>query len=318
MSGRIGVVNNLRAGKRDSRVAEVLDFLSSHPHIPHVETPSDAALPEALDTLERAGVDVLVLNGGDGTVQHALIELMGRPPGDWQPWIAPIAGGRTNVTARDLGSHRSAVRGLARLVEAERQGRLAERRVLRAVMRVEHPGGVRYGTVLGAGMLHRAVDLTHRSFPPGRAQGVLGAGLVTAMLMARAARGSLHGVLTPDKVKVARDGVVEEAKEYILVVATTLTHLFLRVNPFWGREPAPIRFTTIESGCRHVPRNALGVLFGHPGPKVLPETGYRSHNVHSLELRLDAGLVLDGELIPPEPDCAVRITAVEGVRFLRA
>jgi diacylglycerol kinase (ATP) len=315
---RIGVLNNLRAGKRDSRVAEVLAFLRRHPDIPHVETGGDADVPGALAALERAGVDVLVLNGGDGTVQLALSRLLGPNGSGWRPWIAPIAGGRTNVTARDLGAHRSAVQSLEGLVRARREERLEERQILRSVLRVEHPSGIRYGTVLGAGMLHRAVDLTHRSFPPGRAQGALGAGLVTAMLLARAVRGSLHGVLTPDKMRIAWEGRVDPPKEYLVVVATTLNRLFLRVSPFWGKEDAPIRFTAIEAGCRHVPRNALGVLFGRPGRKVLPEAGYHSHNVRSLELRLDAGLVLDGELIAPEPDCAVRVSAVEGVRFLRA
>jgi hypothetical protein len=258
-----------------------------------------------------------VLNGGDGTIQLALTQLFadGAP---WQPWIAPIRGGRTNMTALDLGAHRDAVRGLAELLAAVRSGRLAERVHVRSVLRVECGDEVHLGMFLGAGMLHRAVALTHRAFPDGRAQGVFGAGLVTGVLIARAAAGTLRGVLSPDKMRLSLDGVSQEPAEILLAMATTLDRLFLRLNPFWGREDAPVRVTTIAAGARGLSRAASGVLRGRPAAHVRPENGYRSCNVRELVIQLDAGLVLDGELYPPQPDRVVRVGAVEGVRFLRA
>ena len=83
-------------------------------------------------------------------------------------------------------------------------------------------GPPRFGMFLGAGMLHRAVDLTHQSFPEGRSQGVLGASLMTALLVARTAFGNRHGVLTPDKMRFARDGVAEAPGETLIALATTL------------------------------------------------------------------------------------------------
>src|SRR5690606_38539065 len=127
LSMRIGVLSNLRAGQRDSQVEQVLKFLEQHPEVLHVETPDDASVPPALRELARAGVEILVLNGGDGTIQHALTHLLGNPANAWRPWIAPIRGGRTNMTATDLGARRDPVRGLAELIAADRAGRLAER-----------------------------------------------------------------------------------------------------------------------------------------------------------------------------------------------
>jgi len=315
---RIGVLNNLRAGRRDSRAEEVMAFLRAHPDVLHFETGSDAMLPDALAEFERAGVEVLVLNGGDGTIQHALTHLLGAGRDAWRPRIAPIRGGRTNMTAIDLGVRRDAVAGLAALVAAAQDGRLREHEIVRSVLRVEYPGTERYGMFLGYGMLHRAVEFTHRAFPEGRAQGVFGAGVVTIALVARAALGAARGVLSPDKMRIACDGAAGEPREIVLGMATTLEHLFLRLRPFWGRETAPIHTTAIEAGARRLWRAAPGIMWGRPPAHCVPENGYHSRNAHELAVQLDAGLVLDGELFDPQPDRVVRVSAVEGVHFLRA
>ena len=79
-SPRIGVLNNLRAGRGSGRVHDVLALLREHPEVVHEETESAAKLPAAVARLARRDLDVLVVNGGDGTLQHALTELLVRQP----------------------------------------------------------------------------------------------------------------------------------------------------------------------------------------------------------------------------------------------
>ena len=50
---RIGLLNNLRAGRSTSRVTRLLQFLKSHPEVVSVETDSALAVPEALSELAR-------------------------------------------------------------------------------------------------------------------------------------------------------------------------------------------------------------------------------------------------------------------------
>ncbi len=87
---RIGVLNNLRSGRGQERVESVLSLLPSHPDALHVETASASLVPEALADFEREGVELLVVNGGDGTLQRLLTELLSRDEGSWLPAIAPI------------------------------------------------------------------------------------------------------------------------------------------------------------------------------------------------------------------------------------
>ena len=316
---RIGVLNNLRSGRGQVRVESALSLLRSHPDVLHVETASASLVPEALADFEREGVELLVVNGGDGTLQRLLTELLSRDEGSWLPAIAPIRGGRTNVSAIDLGAHRDPVRSLADLIAAGRAGELKDRAVERAVLRVDlgPEDGVHYGIFFGAGMLHRAVQLTPRYFPEGRAQGLFGAAAVTGTLLGRAALGRLGGVMKADKMRAAFDGEPRPPREYRLVMATTAERLFFGMRPFWGSGPGPVRTTLMAADAWRMTRAAPGILRGRPAPWVGPDCGYESHNSDHVEFQLDCGTTLDGELYAERPDRTIELRGDRRIRFVR-
>ena len=113
---RIGVLTNLRAG--NSKVAKMLALLQRKPGVFHVETDSSRVLPEALAELLQHQLDILIVNGGDGTVQYTLSELLGSRDIGRLPYIAPLRGGRTNMTARDLGAQPNPLKGLRNVIDA--------------------------------------------------------------------------------------------------------------------------------------------------------------------------------------------------------
>jgi hypothetical protein len=316
---KVGVLTNLRAGKNNKRVQRVLAFLGRQPALLHEETLDFDRVPEVMREFAEAGVQVLVMNGGDGTLQHALTHLHGPNAPGWKPMIAPIRGGRTNMVASDLGAHRDPVRSLERVIAAAEADRLQELLAPRPVLRIALPneGVVQMGMFFGAGVLHRAVGLAHESLPEEKV-GAWGAGVVTGALIARAAVGKFSGVLTPDKVRLAFDGEDGGTHEFMLAMASSIDRLFLGMRPFWGTEAAPIRTTWIAPGAKFLARTAPGILRGRPPATAVAENGYTSRNVHEFAMQLDAGLVIDGELIDPVPDRVVRVSAVENVPFLSA
>ncbi len=317
---RVGVINNLRAGRSDRQVARVLNLLRDHPDVLHVETDQAGALPDAIADLARRQVDLLVVNVGDGTLQHTLTEILTNQPFRRVPMIAPIRGGRTNMTALDLGAHRDPVRGLKALLEAAKTGRIHERVTDRPVLRIAYDQGRRaeYGMFFGAGMIHRAIDLTHRLFPQGRSQGSFGAGMVTLSLLAKALFQSNEGVLTPDKVQVVLDGEMVKQGEFLLTISTSLQRLFWRLNPFWGEGEAPVRFTCISTGPQRFAAGAPGLLRGKPRPFVRPQSGYNSRNVGRADLFFDCGFTVDGETFSPRAGEQATITGDRRVTFVRA
>ena len=317
---RIGVLNNLRAGKQGSRVDDVLALLRSHPDVAHEETGSAALLTRAIGRLARRDLDVLVVNGGDGTLQHALTEILERRAFKRLPMIAPLRGGRTNMTALDMGAHRDPVKGLRGLLEDARAGRLAARRVERPVLRVGFERGrrVEYGMFFGVGMIRRAIGLTLDLFPEGRSQGGFGAGLVTMALVAKAAFRPRQGVLAPDKIQIRLDGDSVSAGEFYLSIATTLNRLFWGIDPFWGPGSGPVRFTCMASNAQRILTTAPGILYGRAPRSATPEHGYTSRRVERAHLLFDTGFTIDGEIFAGHPDEVVTLAGDRRLTFLRA
>ena len=316
---RIGVLNNLRAGKSEPVVSKMLGMLERYPGVVHVETDSAQVLPEILSELLRHEIDLLIVNGGDGTLQYTLSELLNNPDLRRVPWVAPLCGGRTNMTALDMGAHRNPMTGLRQVLEAADAGRLHERVVDRPVLRVASTGReeVQYGMFFGVGVIRRAIALVHRVFPPG-SQGAFGASLVTGALLLKTILHPNDGIMTPDKASVVLDREHAASGEYYLMIASTLHQLFSRMNPFWGTGPGDIRFTSMTSKPHRFGVAAPGILRGKPRDWVTPENGYDSTNATRIELRIDCGFTIDGELFEPTPDEVVTLSADRRVTFVRA
>jgi hypothetical protein len=321
---RIGLLNNLYAGRNAAQVERLLGFLRRHPDVLHVETDSADVVPEALADLARQEVDLLVINGGDGTVQFALTEILGNNAFDGRiPMIAPLRGGRTNMSAGDLGALKDPVRGFAALIEDVEQGKLHERISPRQVLRVQHSNHLQaeFGMFFGLGVIHRAIGLNHDLFENDRTsgiQGAVGASMVTASLLGRLAAGDNGGILQPDKVQVLVNGEPQDRGEFFLLIASTLDRLFSRMKPFWGSGPGGVQFTNIASDALRIPRSLLGILRGKPLPYVTRENGYTSLNAARVELRMDCGFTVDGELFNPIAGRQVEISADQTVQFVRA
>ncbi len=322
-AARIGVLNNPRAGRKPGRLSEMRTFLNGHPDILHVETETSECVPDALQAFKDREIDILVVNGGDGTLQRTLTMLLDRGVFERLPVIVPLRGGTTNMSALDMGCQRDVVKALATVITAVREGALGERMVNRSVLRVEfgpeRHRTVQFGMFCGLGLIHRAVELVHTAFPPGRrSQGVVGAGVLTGWLVARSAMRSASGILAPDRMRVRLDDEVVAGDRFQLAIASTLDRLFLRIRPFWGAEAAPVRVTTIAFGASRIWASAISILRGRPRSSVTPATGYTSRNVHRAEFRVSCGLTVDGEVYAPERDQLVRIEADQRIRFVRA
>jgi diacylglycerol kinase (ATP) len=328
---RIGVLTNLKAGGSGARAAQVLEHLANYPDIVHVETENAETAPEAVRELARAEIDILVVNGGDGTLARTLTELLSESSpfasnGSKLPILAPLRTGRTSMTAYDIGSRRDARVSIERLLQRVRENRIEQAMVKRPVLRMKlEPDGVdHFGTFFGVGVIYRGTLLTHKMFPKGRSQGAFGSTVVTAGLIAKALTGRGSDVITPeddplmiDSISVALDGEAAVPGEFQLLLATTLHRLFAGIRPFWGKGPGGIRYTALGPGCLKQPRDIARVLGGkEPRGLNAEEVVFDSRNVEKVELVLDCGISLDGEMFAPLPGRHATLVADHRIRFL--
>lgn len=318
---RIGVITNLTAGRGARDSEKVLELLKSHPDIKSVVTDRSTCLRDVIDEFAADEVDLLVVNGGDGTLQRLLTEVLEDSSFEKMPIIAPLRSGRTNSSARDLGINRSPVLAMDRIIDLTKRdaivSSLAHRDVLRIVLDADGAGrDVHCGMFCGFGVIDRAIRRTHDRFPDGRAQGAFGGAIMAAGLMTSLAVGRHDPLLDPDAMILHLDNERLAATAYHVVISSTLDRAFLNLKPFWGEGPGAVRITAIAEGAPKMARSLARIVRGKsPSPDGdLP--GYVSRNVDVADIETDCGLTIDGELFAAEPGRKVRIEALPNVSFV--
>ncbi|MDD3652418.1 diacylglycerol kinase family protein [Immundisolibacter sp.] len=309
----IGVLSNPASRYNARGGLAALGGLLDAASMPHrlARTPSE--IERALEALAAAGVRRLVINGGDGTVQAALTVLALRSPFAQPPAILVLAGGTTNQTAYDLGSHGQP----AALLRALLTGRLTTTH--RRVLAVRETDGVtRCGFFLTAGGLPQAVREC-RAFRAQRRLALLrgagGTALWVAGRLARLLGGRLPFAPQPIRLQVDDGPAAERAA--LLLLATTHRRLALGLTPWWGKGDGPLHVTTLSLPARRLALALPGLLRGRPPAFATPAAGYASQRASSLHLAATGGYALDGEDYFPPAGSTLAVSAGPEFEFLR-
>ncbi len=274
----------------------------------------------ALARLLASGINLLVINGGDGTVQAVLTRLRRLGPAAEFPAIAILAGGNTNLIARDIGIPGAPEAAFKRLLAQLRGERQPPRLAYRSLIRVQrHPDEPPvYGGFLGAGAIVKAIQLSRQRLQPLGLGGQVESALALSMMVGRLTLRSLtrDPTVAPQRIGLGLGQRTAVDGDFTLFFVTGLERLFLGIRPFWGREPGRLRCTGLLHPHIRLIRNLPNLFRGRATQGLVPENGYLSHNVDHVSLTLDAPFVLDGELIEPHPDQPVAISHGGGVPFL--
>ncbi len=272
-----------------------------------------------LDDFARREIGLVVVNGGDGTVQAVLTELLERRPFATLPVLAILPRGMTNMTAADAGLGGRPQAALARLARLVKQGDIGPHLARRHVLRLENlpDDPPQRGMFFGAGAIYQAIEYCRSRVHPWQVGANWAAGLTLAGLLAGwLLRGAKGGAISGHRIGVSVDGGPLETDDRLLVLATTLDRLVLRSRPYWGEEDGPLRYTALSYPPRHILRHVLGVLYGGPRRR-LPPAGYVSRNAWRVSLELDGPFTLDGQLFQPPTDAPLVLTAPDAVDFVR-
>jgi hypothetical protein len=316
---RIGILSNVHSKRNQSALPAIQRVLVDFPEAAHQSFRHINEMPQAVAALARSGVDHLVINGGDGTAQAVLGELLDRSPFDTRPRITLIGGGMTNVIAHDVGIPSAPVDALRRILRRARKGDIGE--VLRrTTIAVKCSGRERtdYGFLAGAVGFYQGTRLTRRDMHRvGLRQSLATkAGIVWSvvrlLLHGEGERSGLHG----ERVAIGLDGAPPREASYLFILATTLERLLPGVMPFWGNDHGAIKLTTIASPAQRFGRAAISVVRGRPRP-WMQQAGYASTRADRISLRLTSPIVLDGEVFDPGPHGHVELSAGPAVEFHR-
>jgi len=294
--GLVGLVRNPRSRLNQGHEAQVSPGANVL-----VATPSTRAeLRDVLAGFAARGIDLLVIDGGDGTIRDVLT-CAEDVWGTYWPRVAILPSGKTNALGIDLGV--PAGWTLDDTIAAAATGRVVKRSPIEMVP-ANGPGTTVRGFLLGAGGFVAATELaqhTHRfgAFN-GLAVALAVAGAVGSTLFGSAnnrwRRGSRMALrYTGDVAAMHGAETWSDAHRYMML-ATTLERMPAGLKPF-GQPRSGLKTLVVDAPPRRLGTTVPGLLAGSEGA-WLEERGYHRVDADAVEITLEDGFILDGEIFP--------------------
>lgn len=317
-STRIGLLSNPHSGRNRRMLGHLQTIVTAAGGIHHEITPDVSDIPLALRRMAQADIEVVAVNGGDGSVALVLgCLLSGDSPFPSPPLLCALPGGTTNVTVGDVGIRGGLDTALLRLL-AWRNGKLEGRELSRPVIGVRGARGrvLGCGLVFGAGAVVTGIEYWQESV---RSRGMRSE-YSSGVAMVRTLWGMLRGherFARPVRMQLQLPGATSVDADFTLLTVSTLERLFLGIHPFWGQETGALRITAIERGARGFARALPSILAGR-APVHADDGGYHSANTETLLLGFNGSYTMDGELhIAEKADSPLCIYTAGTARFLR-
>ena len=321
---RVALLSNPRSTGNRSLLPRIRAFCAAHRDIFHYEVEDVDQIGQALRTIARVKPKVLVLNGGDGTVQATLTELYhGGHFGESPPPVAVLPNGKTNLIAHDLGADGDPIVALERVLEIARS-EMATHIVSRELIQLSGPtpdGRPVLGMFLGgAGLADSILYCRHKLYPLGLPNWMAHALTLLATLLSiviGATARFLPPRPSPVKISVLRRGELQG--RFALLMVTTLKRLLLETNMPGAPGAANVgamQMIVIERSPLALIRAFIAALRGRLGRNRLSGV----HLERGDEIRIEgerSSVILDGELFEANRGRPIVLRPTAPVPFLR-
>lgn len=258
---------------------DVLDIVPEEP----------SHLMAGLRRFASEGVELVVIDGGDGTVREVLTRLPEAYDGRI-PRLAVLPNGKTNALALDIETPLGTT--LEQILAAGQAGKPTKRRQCLEVVRAGQTAPERRGFLLGVGAFVRATKLAQknhgRGFFDDAAVGVTMAGALGRTLLGGAGDRWRRG--EPLSLSIA---AMPEERRWFLVMASTLKRFPMGFKPY-GEPREGLKVLSVEAPPKRLLRALPVIMRGQDAP-WLEASGYHRHDIDSFRMSLPGDFVLDGE-----------------------
>jgi diacylglycerol kinase family enzyme len=316
---RVALLSNPRSTGNRSLLPQVRQFCASHPEIFHYEVEDVAQIGDAMRTIAMVAPRVIVINGGDGTVQAALTELhSGAYFGGSPPPVAVLPNGKTNLIALDLGAEGDPLHALQRVLDlaaCNLEGHVIQRQLIALSSGTNRPvlGMFLGGAYLADIMLY----CRHKIYPLGLPNGlshILAALLGVFAIIFGLGGGRLPPKPAPLRVSLLRQG--EFKGMFSLLIVTTLEKLLLTVRTDDGKSAGTMKLLAVDRNIGALVRLMSAIWRGTLGHRPVDGVHFESGD----EIRIEgdrSSVILDGEIFEALNGRPIVLTSTAPVSFLR-
>ena len=295
---RIALLSNPKSTGNIAQLSRIREYCADHPDIFHYEVERAEQIGDGMRTIARVRPKMLIINGGDGTVQAALTEIHnGGHFEDEPPPVAVLPNGKTNLIAIDLGSHGDPIHALERLVHLA-QSDLSPHIVARELiaLRCDPTSHPVIGMFLGgAGLADTMLYCRDKIYPLGLPNGMAHA-LTAVALLARMFLRLKSSFLPPEPTLLQVSLRPEDriSGRFALFAVTTLEKMLL-ASELNGSGRGRLKLVAVEERPFSLLRAFLANLLGELGRNRFPGVHIEESDEISIEGE-DTNLILDGEM----------------------
>ncbi len=318
----VALLSNPRSTGNRALLPRVREYCAAHPDIFHYEVEDVDQIGEAIRTIAMVSPRVVVINGGDGTVQAALTELYsGGHFGGSPPPVAVLPNGKTNLIALDLGAEGDPIKALQRVIELVNSGQLEDHVIQRQLISLDSGGEARpvLGMFLGGAYLADVMlYCRNRIYPLGLPNGI--SHFLAAILGLFAMIFGLGGGRLPPKPEAMTVSLIRQGEykgKFSLLIVTTLEKLLLsiRTNDSAGQS-GQMKLLAVERGLGALVRMLGATWRGTLGQNQLDGVHFQQGD----EIRIEgdrSNVILDGEIFQAKHGMPIILTSTQPVPFLR-
>jgi hypothetical protein len=317
---RIALLSNPKSTGNLAQLPRIRAYCAEHPDIFHYEVEKAEQVGEAMRTIARVRPKMLVINGGDGTVQAALTEIYnGGHFGDNAPPVAVLPSGKTNLIALDLGASGDPIKALERLLEIA-QADLSPHIVARELIALRC-GAAEQKPVIGmflggAGLADTILYCREKIYPLGLPNGISHA-ITAVAVLARLFLRLKSSFLPPHPSQLAVSWRSSQSLtgRFSLLAVTTLDKVLLS-GELTGLKRGALRLVAIEERPASLIRAFVATIGGKLGHSRVRGVHFEESDEISIEGE-SSKVILDGETFRAEIGRPIFLKLAQPLSFVR-
>ncbi len=311
------MISNPLSTTNAKNMDEIRAIVKASANVVHYELDGIASLGDAMELFSRANPAMLIINGGDGTIGAALASLLYQNPFSVIPPIAFLPGGKTNMTAADLGFKGSPAKVLKKLLKLAQAGAIPDLLISRNLIEMDLGDGAepKVGTFFGtAGIVRGIFWCRENAYAKGLPNSI--AHIWSAYKLVTSALGLSRskGLMISDPMSITVPGSARMSGRYSIVMSTTLDRLLFGAKPYGREGKGGLRFSAFEAGPGTLVRAFVGLVTKRFGNASIDGLHVRKSD----EVRIEGTdpVTLDGEIYQPIPGKPVTLKGNRSLTFI--
>ena len=319
ISGEICLlINPLSCRTRYGSLATCAADLAREAHLPVVITGDPGEILALLQRLRERRLKQLWVLSGDGTIQLIARFLVELGPGDWQPSLLLLGGGRANIVPRAFGGT-PALSALRRALRARREQRALDVES-QPLLRIEQHGQpVQHGFVVGGSMVDYGIRICRDFRASGTGWWHRGLFADPWCLLKLAFQVMFGASPLPPfpQLDIVTDNGERMIASVRVLMASALLHASGHYNPYAKRGSGALRVMAVAVDARRFWRLLPRVLSGRYNQNMTTLQGFLSGRCDTVTITGLTGYSLDGEPVDVDPRLPLRLTTSMSLSILR-